>query len=103
MMVHFRKRIGPDLIKICNDMTKASGIALVRQLQSSLADECTEGENKELAAIELDLGERPLSHDTSENWGTLMLDAACGPDDIRYPVDLRLVNVGEAFSGGVAV
>lgn len=22
MMVHFRKRIGPDLIKVCNDMTK---------------------------------------------------------------------------------
>ena len=93
MMVHFRKRIGPDLIKICNDMTKASGIALVKQLLSSLPEEeCTEGENKELAAIESELGEPPLSHDPSKNWGTLMLDATCVPDDIPYPVDLRLLN-----------
>jgi len=92
MMVHFRKRIGPDLIKICNDMTKASGIALVKQLLSTLPEECTDGESKELAAIESELGERPLSHDPSKNWGTLMLDATCVPDDIPYPVDLRLLN-----------
>ena len=97
MMVHFRKRIGPDLIKICNDMTKASGIALVKQLLSSLPEECTEGGNKELAAIESELGEPPLSHDPSKNWGTLMLDATCMPDDSPYPVGLRLLNAGEAF------
>ena len=59
MMVHFRKRIGPDLIKICNGMTKASGIALVKGLLSSLPEECTEGESKELAAIESEQGEPP--------------------------------------------
>lgn len=32
MMVHFRKRIGPDLIKVCNDMTKANGIAMIQEL-----------------------------------------------------------------------
>jgi IS5 family transposase len=32
----------------------------------------------------------------------LILDATCRPDDIPYPVDLRLLNVGEAFSAGVA-
>ena len=25
------------------------------------------------------------------NWGTLILDATCVPDDIPYPVDLRLL------------
>ena len=32
----------------------------------------------------------------------MILDATCVPDDIPYPVDLRLLNVGEAFSAGVA-
>jgi len=30
MLVHFRKRIGTDLIKVCNDMTKANGIAMIK-------------------------------------------------------------------------
>jgi hypothetical protein len=30
MLVHFRKRIGTDLIKVCNDMTKAYGIAMIK-------------------------------------------------------------------------
>jgi hypothetical protein len=32
MMVHFRKRIGPDLMKVCNDMTKANGITMIQEL-----------------------------------------------------------------------
>ena len=32
----------------------------------------------------------------------MILDATCVPDDIPYPDDLRLLNVGEAFSAGVA-
>ncbi|MFN9546274.1 MAG: transposase [Cyanobacteriota bacterium] len=28
----------------------------------------------------------------SSNWGTLILDATCVPDDISYPVDLRLLD-----------
>ena len=31
-MVHFRKRIGPDLIKFCNDMTKANGFVMIQEL-----------------------------------------------------------------------
>ncbi|MCS5694194.1 hypothetical protein NZK33_19760, partial [Cyanobium sp. FGCU-6] len=30
MMVHFRQRIGPELIKFCHAMTKANGIAIAR-------------------------------------------------------------------------
>jgi IS5 family transposase len=32
MMVHFGKRIGPDLMKVCNDMTKANGITMNQEL-----------------------------------------------------------------------
>ncbi len=34
MMVYFRKRISPDLMKVCNDMSKANGIAMIQELQA---------------------------------------------------------------------
>jgi hypothetical protein len=35
MLVHFRKRIRPGLIKVCNYLTKANGIAMIQELSSS--------------------------------------------------------------------
>jgi IS5 family transposase len=94
MMVHFRKRIGPDLIKVCNDMTKANGIAIIQELlATSQQEDITDPEDrKQLAAIEEALGVKPASLDPGCNWGTLILDATCVPEDIPYPVDLRLLN-----------
>ena len=94
MMVHFRKRIGPDLIKVCNDMTKANGIAMIQELlaESQQEDGRDAEEQKQLAAIEEALGVKPASLDPGSNWGTLILDATCVPDDIPYPVDLRLLD-----------
>ena len=92
MMVHFRKRIGPDLIKVCNDMTKANGIAMIQELLASCQSDRNEAEEKELEAIETELGVRPETLEPGSNWGTLILDATCVPDDIPYPVDLRLLN-----------
>lgn len=61
MMVHFRKRIGPDLIKVCNQLTKANGIAMIQQLLAS----CDEGgsgvETGDLNAVEAELGVRCAS------------------------------------------
>ena len=48
-------------------------------------------ERKQLAAIEEQLGVKPASLEPGSNWGTLILDATCVPDDIPYPVDLRLL------------
>jgi len=94
MMVHFRKRIGPDLIKVCNDLTKASGIAMVQELlaASEYGDASDSEERKQLTAIEEELGVKPASLELGSNWGTLILDATCVPDDIPYPVDLRLLD-----------
>ena len=92
MMVHFRKRIGPDLIKVCNDMTKANGIAMIQELLVAFQEGDGEAEQTELEAIETDLGVRPATLEPGSNWGTLILDATCVPDDIPYPVDLRLLN-----------
>jgi hypothetical protein len=93
MMVHFRKRIGPELIKVCNAMTKANGIAMIQELLSTCEQEdvISSENDKQLAAIEEELGVKPASLDPGSNWGTLILDATCVPDDIPYPVDLRLL------------
>lgn len=80
MMVHFRKRIGPDLIGICNDMTKQNGIAMLKDLLTECSErECTEADKEQLASIVDLLGEKPSSVDPDANWGTLMLDATCAP------------------------
>ena len=93
MMVHFRKRIGPDLIKICNDMTKANGIAMIKEVLISAEEDASQEEQEQrLAAIDESLGVKPATLDHESNWGTLILDATCVPDDIPYPVDLRLLN-----------
>jgi hypothetical protein len=39
MMVHFRKRIGPELIKVCNAMTKANGIAMIQEMLAACEEE----------------------------------------------------------------
>jgi IS5 family transposase len=92
MMVHFRKRIGPDLIRVYNDMTKANSIAMIQKLLEAFEERGTESENTELEAIETDLGVRPATMEPGSNWSTMILDATCVPDDIPYPVDLRLLN-----------
>jgi hypothetical protein len=93
MMVHFRKRIGPELIKVCNAMTKANGIAMIQEMLATCEEEdgMAAEDHKQLAAIEEELGVKPASLDPGSNWGTLILDATCVPDDIPYPVDLRLL------------
>jgi hypothetical protein len=93
MMVHFRKRIGPELIKVCNAMTKANGIAMIQEMLATCEQEdgMAAEDHKQLAAIEEKLGVKPASLDPGSNWGTLILDATCVPDDIPYPVDLRLL------------
>jgi hypothetical protein len=93
MMVHFRKRIGPGLIKVCNAMTKANGIAMIQEMLATCEQEdgMAAEDHKQLAAIEEELGVKPASLDPGSNWGTLILDATCVPDDIPYPVDLRLL------------
>jgi hypothetical protein len=80
------------LIKVCNDITKANGIAMIQELLASSQEEKTDAEQKELEAIETVLGVPPTTLEPGSNWGTLILDATCVPDDIPYPVDLRLLN-----------
>jgi hypothetical protein len=92
MMVHFRKRIDPELIKFCNKLTKENGIAIIQQLLAASVQDDAEAEQEDIQKIEIELGVRPPSEDETSNWGTLILDASCVPDDIPFPVDMRLLN-----------
>jgi hypothetical protein len=73
-------------------MTKANGIAMIQELLASSQEEKTDAEQKELDAIETELGVPPTTLEPGSNWGTLILDATCVPDDFPYPVDLRPLN-----------
>ena len=74
-------------------MTKANGIAMIQKMLATCEQEdgMAAEDHKQLAAIEEELGVKPASLDPGSNWGTLILDATCVPDDIPYPVDLRLL------------
>ena len=93
MMVLFRKRIVPDPIKVCNDMAKANSIAMIQDLLISSQEEKSEAEQIKFEAIETELDARSTTLEPGGNWGALILDAKCIPDDIPYPVDLRLLNI----------
>jgi IS5 family transposase len=91
MMVHFRKRIDTEVIKVCNKLTKENGIAIIQELLSSRQQNEAGGEDV-IQQFKSELGVRPESDDETTNWGTLILDATCIPDDIPYPVDIKLLN-----------
>jgi IS5 family transposase len=63
------------------------------QLAESQQDDGTDQEErKQLVAIEAELGVKPATLEPGSNWGPLILDATCVPDDIPYSVDLRLLD-----------
>ena len=73
MLVHFRERIGAELInQINSDMINTQG--------KNKEDE-EEKKHTELGEIKED-----------KNQGKLIIDATCAPADISYPTDLNLLN-----------
>ena len=78
LMVHFRKRIPAELImKITEEVFAPEALA---QMDAPVEKEidCTE--------------EGMESPERAENRGTLLLDATCCPQDMRYPTDIGLLN-----------
>jgi IS5 family transposase len=71
MMVHFGKRIGPDLMKVCNDMTKANGITMNQELLAEAQQENgpDQEDRKQLAAIDAEFGVKLATLEPGSNWG----------------------------------
>ena len=80
MMVHFRKRLGKDIINEINEM-------IANPKQDVFDDKPPQ--DKGTPAGETD----KIKADTPEvNQGKLILDATCAPADIHYPTDIWLLN-----------
>lgn len=69
LMVHFRKRIDSELIKVCNEMTKANGITMIKELLAASHEGDGEDpeKHKQLMAIEEALGVKPASLEPGSN------------------------------------
>jgi transposase, IS5 family len=70
MFVHFRERIGVNLINKINEK-------MVKE-QTEVAGELVEKKSSEISE--------------PKNQGKLILDATCAPADLKYPTDLGLLN-----------
>lgn len=82
MLVHFRKRVKPELIGQINE-------AIVKQSDENDSP-------KQEGAAEPSKATRENNDDDEPpfppNAGQLIVDASCTPADIRYPTDLSLLN-----------
>ena len=79
MLVHFRKRIGLDLVSAVNESV----------VQSDMASSPPSPQEN---ASESDDDSDPPAPPSSGNQGQLIVDASCAPADIHYPTDLDLLN-----------
>lgn len=89
MLVHFRKRLGLELIAQVNE-------AVVRSMLAT-APEASEAKQSS------DESDNSDNHDDDPppNQGQLILDATCAPADIRYPTDLGLLNEARKASEAI--
>lgn len=92
MLVHFRRRLGMELIGQVNE-------ALIAPHQERSVPTVSAGEEAPIAAgTDADdaggsaPGAQPRVESPAATAGTLIIDATCTPADITYPTDLKLVN-----------
>jgi hypothetical protein len=74
MLVHFRQRIGMDLV---NQINKKMVKEAEEEILAEVEEKEKEGEEGE--------GE-------NQNRGKLLIDATCAPADIKYPTDIGILN-----------
>jgi IS5 family transposase len=82
LMVHFRKRLGKDIINEVNEM-----IAKEFAKPKPPDDDSFGNSNPDGPGTSASTGEEKV-----KNAGKLILDATCAPADIHYPTDIWLLN-----------
>ncbi len=88
MLVHFRKRLNPELIGQLNEAIVKKSVESNRPKQErAAASSDSTGEDN-------DDDEPPAAG----NAGQLIVDASCAPADIHYPTDLSLLNEARAHT-----
>lgn len=83
LMVHFRKRLGKNIINEVNEM--------IAKEAAKPEDNDQDGPGNP-SSQDKALGTSPKSNESGENSGKLILDATCTPADIHYPTDTWLLN-----------
>ena len=89
MLVHFRKRIGLDLVLAVNESVVQAGMEAAPPKTPPSPQE---------SAPENDDESDPPEAPSSGNQGQLIVDASCAPADIHYPTDLDLLNQAREHS-----
>lgn len=79
LMVHFRKRLGKDIINELNELI-------------ALDEEKRTPPDEPDSSAKTPMDEFNSENSEPENKGKLILDATCVPVDIRYPTDTRLLS-----------
>jgi hypothetical protein len=81
LMVHFRKRLGKDVINEVNRI-------IIAESRKKDDDDDSDDSGNTSDGVE----HKAEDNKTSENDGILILDATCTPADIHYPTDLWILN-----------
>ena len=83
LLVEFRKRLSADIMIEINEMIIAYNMP-DDDSDDSNDNGNSSGENDDAEIVE--------GYDTSKNSGTLIIDATCAPQNIKYPQDINLLN-----------
>ena len=89
MMTRFRQRITPEMLAWVNDQIigrKAEEEGDKKDSNNDSGDSCNDGDGSQ--ADENHNGEKK----EEKNEGTIILDATCAPQNIRFPTDASLLN-----------
>ena len=91
MLVHFRKRIGLDLVLAVNESVVQAGMEPAAPAPPPSSEEGISETNDNDDSD-------PPAPPSSGNQGQLIVDASCAPADIHYPTDLDLLNQAREHS-----
>ncbi|WP_028516956.1 IS5 family transposase [Ruminococcus flavefaciens] len=80
LLVEFRKRLSEDVLNEINEM--------IIEYNAQKSDDDNDGKDGDDSGS----NDTDSTSDSSENSGTLILDATCAPQNIKYPQDIELLN-----------
>ena len=99
LMVHFRKRLGPNIVNQINEW--------IANPTKEFGAEDSDDDDNNLGGSSRSVDthtQKQAETEESENQGKLILDAACVPADIHFPTDIWLLNkVREALEEAIGL
>ena len=84
LLVEFRKRLSEEVLNEINEM--------IIEYNVQKNDEDDSNDDHHDGNADQDTSDPQNETNTSENSGTLILDATCAPQNIKYPQDIELLN-----------